>query len=338
MECIIAKDCFEPIHHQHLSLLVKLVANSSDFNSVMIDDPNVFESEAFNSLDKNDKDILADSFNASIIDSTKHEGETVKVSTKGASEDTSKVFSLTEVIDYIQEPLCVLLENDLYDGRFIRCLIHNFGSDRAKSALVHNKIRMGHSGGCGNTKNTLNERLKGFCYKTKFLRVCIVWGGDQEYPDKVVTKYDKDIEDLDTWGIRYRVLCKREMENYLPEDAVKVLASPKYISWFNAYNSLSDIQKDYYDMNDGFKYSKIQYSSANREQLPEGIKELYADVSDANFDILKEGLKIGNFKDTFSSAFETSPYANKATMLARTSSQKNPMELQEIADMINQLL
>lgn len=338
MECLIAKDCFEPIHQQHLSLLVKLVANSSDFNSVIVEDPDVFESEVFNSLDKNDKDILADSFNASIIDSTKREGETVKVSTRDTSMDTLKVFSPKEVVDYIQEPLCVLLENDLYDGRFIRCLIHNFGSDRVKRALEQNKIRMGNSGGCGNTKNTLTERLRGFCYKTKFLRVCIVWDGDHEYPGKKVTKYDKDIEDLDTMGIRYHILYKREMENYMPEDAVRTLVSPQFTSWFNAYNAMSDVQKDHYDMNDGFKYSKVQYTSANREQLPDGVKELYADVSDANFDILKDGLKIGNFKDAFSSAFESSPFANKAALLARTASQENSDELQEIADMINHLL
>lgn len=338
MECIIAKDCFEPIYQQHLSLLIKLVAYSSEFNSVIIEEPEVFENEGYNSLDKNDKDILEASFNANVIGNTTHEGETVKVTAKGSYEDKLKVFSPEEAVQYIKEPLYVLLENDLYDGRFIRCLIHYFGSKRVKCALEVNSIRMAHSGGCGNTKNTLNEKSRGFRFRTKFLRLCIVWDGDQEYPGKVVEKYNKDIEDLNTHGIRYHILCKREMENYLPEEAVKDLASPRFLVWFNAYNAMSDVQKDHYDMNDGFNYSQIQYSSANRDHLPDGVRELFADVSNTNFDLLKEGLKIGHFKDTFSKAFEISPYANKATLLARTASQSNPHELQEIADMINQLL
>lgn len=338
MECVLAKDCFKPIHQKHLSLLIKLVANTSEFNSVLVDNPDVFNDATFDSLDKDDKDILADSFSASVIGSTSHEGERIMVSDKGSVMTSRKVFSPKEAVDYINEPLLVLLENDYYDGRFIKCLIHNFGSNRIKHALAENKIRMAHSGGCGNTMNTMKERLGGFYYKTKFLRICVVWDGDQEYPGQRISKYNKDIQDLNEIGVKYHILCKREMENYLPEEAVKVLASTRFNSWFNAFNAMSDVQKDYYDMNDGFKYSNIPYSSANRDMLPDGVKTLFADVSDTNFDLLKDGLKIGNFKDKFSDAFGTSPYANKATLLTRTSSQTNPNELQEIVDMINQLL
>ena len=128
------------------------------------------------------------------------------------------------------------------------------------------------------------------------------------------------------------------MENYLPEEAVKNLALPKFESWYNAYKFLTDEQKDSYDMNDGFKYAKKQYDSSNRLELPEKIKTLFSSVSDANFDLLKEGLKIGNFKDIYSKAFETSPHVNKASLLSRTANQPNPRELQDIADTINQLL
>lgn len=338
MECKLHNDCFERSHHKSLALLLRLVDYDSDLHKVTVEDPDILNTDVYNELNKDDRDLIADSFNASVINSTPYEGESIDIKSQGSSEYTLKVFTLEEAVRYIKEPLCVLLENDLYDGHFIKCIIRNFGTQRAKVALEKNQIRPGHSGGCGNTKNTLEERIKGFDGKSKFLRIYIVWDGDQRYPEDVVRKYDTDKGSLDTMNIGYHILHKREMENYLPKEAIQELALPRFKAWFSAYCSLTDIQKDYYDLDHGFLYERITYNSANRDQLPPDIKSLYESVSDANFDILKDGLKIGNFKRSFSEQFESSPYSNKATLLARTSTQPNPHELQDIADTINRLL
>lgn len=338
MEFRLHNDCFEHNHYKALSVLLRLVDYENEMHKITVDDPDILNSNLYYDLDKNDRDLITDSFNASVIDSTPYEGESIDVKSQGCSEYTLKVFTLDEAVRYIQEPLWVLLENDLYDGHFIKCLIRNFGTQRAKAALAKNQIRMGHSGGCGNTKNTLEEKIKGFDGKSKFLRIYIVWDGDQRYPKENVTKYDTDKGNLDSMNIGYHILHKREMENYMPKEAIQEIAVPKFRAWFDAYCSLTDIQKDYYDIDHGFLYEKVTYSSANRDQLPSSIKILFESVSNANFDILKEGLKIGNFKRSFSERFESSPYSNKATLLARTLTQPNPHELQDIADAINRLL
>lgn len=338
MECVLKNNCFDKSLTSDLSMLLQCVAYNHKYNTITVKDPAILETSLVKGMDKRDRDVLVDFFNAQVIGSTVYEGEKIEVDAQGTKEDVLKIFTPGEAVRYIGEPLTILVENDLYDGRFVGCVINSFANDRVKNAYKDGFIRNGLSGGCGNAKNTLASRMKTFKWRSKFLRILVIWDSDKEYPNKPDTKYDNDIRELNSKRIKHHVLYKREMENYLPEEAVKDLALPKFESWYNAYKYLTDEQKDSYDMNEGFKYEKIQYDSSNRQELPEKIKTLFSSVSDANFDLLKEGLKIGNFKDTYSKAFETSPHVNKASLLSRTANQPNPLELQDIADTINQLL
>lgn len=338
MQCIINKNCFVNNYLRDLSLIIGLSTYESEYNTVTVNDPSVFETVFFEELIKEDRDILMNAFFAELNQTEPYEGESVIIDAHGNSEDRKKIFSPHEAVTYLKQPLIILLENDRYDGRFVRCVISQFGNARVKTALRNNSIKMGLSGGCGNTRNTLDEVYRSFSYRPKFLRYFVVWDSDREYPGKEVTKYNTDIPTLVEMNIKYHILYKREMENYLPEDAIKDLLRPCLQSWFDAFCSLTAEQKDYYDIDHGFTYNGTSYDSKNRSSLQPEIKTLFNSVSDTNFNILKCGFKVGNFKDRFSHVFEVSPYANKSTLLARTVHQPNPHELQDIVDTINQLL
>lgn len=339
MQCIIGKNCFENGYQRDLSLIIGLSTFEREYNTVTVTDPSIFDNDVYEDLSKEDRDILLNTFYADLNRTEPYEGETVIIDAHGNSEDRRKIFTPHEAVSYLKQPLVILLENDRYDGRFIRRIISELGNARVKSAIQNNTIKMGNSGGCANTGNTLDEAYRGCSCSSKFLRCFVVWDSDREFPHKIVTKYDMYFPVLKEMNIKYHILDKREMENYLPEEAIKVLALPHFKNWFDAYASLSDVQKDYIDINGGFKKDRTTtYDSSNRHEMTEEIKNLFSDVSNANFEYLKGGLKIGDFKDNFSRAFEISPFANKAALQERTAHQPNPHELQDIVDTINQLL
>lgn len=340
MKCIFKDNCFVEKYKEDISLLIGLVAKKSFYHSVTVENDSIFGNISF--LKYEDLCILKLSFISEVTRSYNYQGETIIIDANGDQKYKDKVFTPSESIDYINEKLSIIVENSLYDGRFIKCIIRHFGNQRLIEALNANYIKVNMSGGCTNIINAIEAQLDGFMHKPKFLRCFVLWDSDNFYPPidpiKVDTLSQSNIVFLNNLNIKYHILYKREMENYLPLEAVGELAKRDFVQWFNAFRYLTQTQRDFYDINRGFKYNGKHFDSSNRLTLPDGVKELYASVSDKNFNYLKDGLKIGNFKDKFSNAFETSVFINKASLLKHTDNQPNPNELQEIVDKINSLI
>jgi hypothetical protein len=110
-------------------------------------------------------------------------------------------------------------------------------------------------------------------------------------------------------------------------------------SWANAYLHLSDEQKDYFYTASGFSHDNPSGQDGKFEELSSEIRQFFPNIG-GNYDFLRKGSQLGNFKDSFAELFFTSPYVNKSTMLKRIQHNKstNPNELEQIAQEIRQLL
>jgi len=333
MRCILNKNCFEEGQSRYISTIIGIAVCHADYNEVCVDDDRVFDSEVYSNLSTDDQNLLRLSYENAVIGQDAFTGEIISVDIHGDSESEAKIFSPSEAVDYISEPLSVLVENSLNDGYFIKALIRSFGSYKINKALLENKVRMDNSGGCGNTRNRILSYLQGNP-KPKNLRLYIIWDSDKEYVLHEQNKYNKDIEDLADLNVNYHILCKRAIENYMPDEALRQLCGKPFLSWYNAYSHLTAIQKDYYCVADGFTH----YKAETKGGMPEAVVAFFSDLSETNWNYLKDGFKMGNFKTEYPKMFEDTRFVYKASLLERTSHQDNPSELPDLVSEIEALL
>lgn len=329
MLCKIDNSCFEQGSIDELTCLFSNISLSSGLNRIFVR-PKSLKTTTFQSLPPNLQGIIKQSLIAN-VNSSPYQGEVIDVCMKGHLETTKKIFDIQEAINYVNLPVCVYVENIRNDGYFLNCIIKHFGSSRIKKALENNKIRAEHLGGCGSTKAVFSRREQDFKNKIKFFRYYVLWDSDKEFSDDTNPKFNRAICDLNGWKIKHHVLEKREAENYLPEDAIRELCGPNNDDWFNAFLHLTDEQKDFYDMQCGFKIA-----ACDRNSMKEEIKKLYSTVSDTNWDCLSKGSGIANFKELSLKQFEESSYVHKQSLLKRMP--QNPDELSNIAAELEKIL
>lgn len=329
MLCKIDNSCFERGSVDELTCLFSNISLSSGLNRIFVR-PKSLKTITFQSLPPNLQGIIKQSLIAN-VNSSPYQGEVIDVCMNGHLEMARKIFSIQEAIDYVTSPVLVYVENIQNDGYFLNCIIKHFGSSRVKKALEKNKIRPEHLGGCGSTKAVFSRKEQEFRNKIKFFRYYVLWDSDQEFFDDTNHKYDRAICDLNKWKIKYHILKKREAENYLPDDAIRELCGSNNNDWFNAFLHLTDEQKDFYDMQCGFKIA-----ACDRNSMKEEIKNLYSNVSDANWDRLSKGSGIANFKERSLKQFEESSYVHKQSLLKRMP--QNPDELSDIASELEKIL
>ena len=138
---------------------------------------------------------------------------------------------------------------------------------------------------------------------------------------------DKLFKYLTANNIPYHELTKREMENYLPDEVINIIdGNDNYIK---SYLSLSPIQKDYFDIENGFEDKNIS-------SFDQGIQNLYDGLSNEVISIFRKNkLNIDNFKTEFPKLFEQ---ATQEHLKNRTTNQSNPSEIEDILDKITKLL
>ncbi|MCQ2104657.1 MAG: hypothetical protein MJZ26_02590 [Fibrobacter sp.] len=348
MLCRIDDSCFERGAIEELIGLLSIISLSSGINSILVR-PKSLKTGSFKSLPQSLQNIIKQSINVNMTLPT-YRGEVIDVCMNGHSEIVKKVFNIQEAIDYVTLPMYVYVENIQNDGYFLNCIIKHFGSTRIKKALEKNKILPQHLGGCGSTKAIFSRKEQDFKNKIKFFRYYVLWDSDREFFGDENHKYDRAISDLNKWNIKYHILEKREAENYLPEDAIQEICGV-HSDWFNAFMHLTDIQKDFYDIQCGFRIRNKFRSSYTPEQDPdkmvvctacdrnfmkEEIKKLYSTISDSNWNYLSNGSGIANFKERLSKQFEESSYVHRQSLQKRMS--QNPNELSDIASELEKIL
>ena len=359
---LISKDIFDESKDEkgklELSFLVHLITIKQSYE-LLIDDSDVLSSDFVKGMGDNETRIFELAFTRSMASSAQCD---CQISKSGEYETKKKIFAREEAIMYLLQPLSLLVENSVNDTHFLRALFRAYATQEClKTAERNNELQFVNAGGCTNVERFIKAQVAHYGGKTKFLRYWVLLDGDKRYPHHVVTKYHKVVRKLHEWNVEYHILDKRSMENYMPDDAIDLMQIKNNINWINAYKSLSEEQKDYFNVAGGFyedlsKENRVKacdkekrHSDKDKNKrrvsfvrpfLPSEQQNLYRNVSPAHFKALERAMhlpKSGSFKEVFPTYFNESVVTRKS-LDDRVSEQSNPNELQEIVESIQKLL
>jgi hypothetical protein len=243
------------------------------------------------------------------------------------------VFSLEEAIRFFHQELFIIIEHSENDAHILEALFKNF-KKLSKKIVRHQKngwVSPSMGGGTG-IEAAIRSRLDLFKDLPKenhhYLRCFVLTDSDKKHPNMPLdTGKQNLITFLEERNIPYHILEKREMENYLPDEAFDEIEDNE--EFIAAYKDLTPQQKDYLDIENGF-------GGKNLASLNENIQALYEDIK---FDStpLRSGIIYNDFKKEFPKLFRNKT-VTQATLLAKTQHQTNPNELQDIITKISQLL
>jgi hypothetical protein len=299
----------------------------NDYHDFFCDLEEIEKSPIFKILTSDEKSIIFEYYEKIITNSINSFDITI------TEDSTDATFNLVESIRYLNQPVSIILENSNNDKYFLEALFKNF---KTRSKQINKHIKAGDlvyvmAGGKENIQHLLTAKLDEFKYlpkeKHKYLRAIVIFDSDKLFPSPNSSN-NKLIDSLTDLEISYHELEKREMENYMPD-----------IIFFNIndefcrkYLEMNPIQKDFFDIQNGFKDKDIN-------DFPVPIQELYNQMSDDNFSYFRKNeFQIeGSFKADFPKFF-LSDDVNQENLKHRVSHQENPNELEEILDKINQLL
>lgn len=342
-----------------LSFLLHIIIYKHRYE-LKVTDAEVLDSYSFSKLTQTEQNIIEEEVTQTIMTSTTNTDCEVK--SGGDVEDTKKIFSPSEAIIYLLQPLSVILENVLNDSHFIKALFQLFDTTGELMRRTNEGwIRFENAGGCSNVRNFLTSRIKTYGDKQKFLNCYVLLDGDRRYPSdpEPGKKYKRLISDLNNLKVGNHILEKRSMENYMTDEAIESFRNVENQGWINAYLTLNACQKDFFSIAEGFtkdinkdqkatvrhKESLLMTKDLDRRKvsyvrgfLPIAEQSFFGSVSKGNFLHLEKGLKMKDFKVKFPEKFSDRVVIYKANMLSRTSHQNNPQELQHIVDSIFALI
>ncbi len=344
-------DLFNVGNFRTLNLLIQLCLDRDRYR-LYTDLVSLQANDSFKRLDFVDREILTQIYNEAMQnqDIQKRQKRIVDVDylVKITPNDLANEpieFNLDEARTFFNQPVSIVLENSLNDAYLMQAIIHHFDdSDKLKRHLENRWIQFDNSGGCSNLENFINTKLSSFNTLPKapfhYLRCFVLLDSDRISPLKRKEhKHADRIRFLRRNRIAHHVLEKRNMENYMPIEAFKEWKDGKLDNWVDAYEHLSEKQKDYFNINVGFSKKNGRGESIyKRKELDDEIRHLYDDIWESCYRTLDKGFKLQDFKRDFPKKFIESPNVNKKTLLNRTSEQKNPTEFLEIVQKINDLL
>lgn len=153
-----------------------------------------------------------------------------------------------------QSPLEIFVENRIGDGAFIRRVVAELDRELHKYLQTDAEcVRIDSVGGKTQMAEVVERRCRGWVRP----RLVVVVDSDQLAPSSSgatpsveASRLKKKCDDL---GVPCWVLAKREAENYLPSVLLEVRpnASMEHQRRLDAWSSLSEDQKDFYDMKQG---------------------------------------------------------------------------------------
>lgn len=326
----IKSDIFTDIGNlKDVNYLIGLFSNNRRYGYFC--DISVIEgTELYKNLLDIDKLIIEEYFNKFISEST-------KMDFRIECNSSPTTFNLEEAKRYFIQPFIIILENRLNDSYFLNALIANFKkrSKIIKRHLDNGWLDYGNGGGLDNIINEVNAMMKPFenlpKENHKYLRCFVLVDSDKKFPNDT-TKQNREnlFQFLNSVCIPYHELEKREMENYLPDEVIEIIENNN--DFIQAYLRLDNLQKDYFDLEEGF--------TENLNSSSTEIQKLYANVSEEDYKVLRNN-KIqlsSNFKSEFPKLFSHQKVTQEA-LKNRVSHQANdPNELETILDIISKSL
>lgn len=244
--------------------------------------------------------------------------------------------TLDEAISFLNQPVCLVLENSQNDKHFFEAIVRNF-TNKSKQIAKHlskNWLIYGNAGGCTNVEAFLTEKIESFKDLPKpgnfYIRCFVLIDSDSEYPEQIKPERATLSKFLKENNIPYHFLSKREMENYLPDNAfIDAVGSE---SFKKTYLSLNPIQKDYMDIEKGIK-------AVNLDNVYDPIGSLYSNLGEVDRNIIRnKGLNMEGYKSSFPLLFK-SEKVTQESLLQRTSHQGDlSNEHGQILDKINEII
>ena len=241
-------------------------------------------------------------------------------------------FNLSEAIIFIEEKFELILENDMYDGEFVDCLLREFNEKSKK--IIHfkenNWFKYQNAGGATGIINTLQQKINHFGNR-KFLKCFVLVDSDLEFPQLENLKRKKLVEFCEENRIPYHILYKREIENYLPLDIFNEI-NPISLFVRTYIDKLDNNQRDFIDVEKG-----LRKSMKNMEIDKKEVHDFFSNLIEDDFNNLRNGIssEFENFKRDYAELFRK---AKREGLLERTNNQINTKELEGILDKITAIL
>ncbi|MDI9882128.1 hypothetical protein [Flectobacillus longus] len=364
----ITKDVFVNSDFKALNFLFQIlsyypsIATKPRYN-IVIEIEKVLDTENFKklaSIEPNLSSFLEEEYNAYVTSSA--------IPYKITSKRGTSNFNIEEAILFLNQPVSIILENNKNDSEFILAIIKHFGNinnyNKAQEHIDNAWLQFENAGGCGNIPNFMEgflNRFKALARKNSrnisdYFRGVIILDSDTDFPTQP-SKHDTLLNKIQKLGIdinSIHILKKRAMENYLPIESFEELQKQRAVSknndlnnWISTYRHLSNTQKDFLNISDGFPPKKDKFNSGNiRKPVDTNILSLFSlRLSDKNFKYLDVGFTYmgfdnfnnlktsGSFKDEFPNLFRKS-IITKINLKDRD----GIGELQSILDKITALL
>lgn len=350
----IKDDIFESVDDGNLTYLLKILfdmpkGSQNHRADLLVNIGNIIDSPIFQGLSSTDQGLIEDSVKLFSYE----ENITVKYKVSNAEKEC---YNLEEATAFFQEPLWIVVENSMNDSNFVKAIIHHF--DDSKKFLIdclNNRwVQFANAGGSA-AKHEINNKLTAFdslaarysSKNEKYFKGFVIMDGDRDYPQQdVKDEYIKLCEFLDFKNIKWHILEKRAMENYMPDETIADIKNikststrhddRKCIEWINVYQLLSNDQKNH-----------LKFQSSKRyEDLELPAQTLYLNQLPTNYSILHEGINYRDnesngidederrFKNSFPKLFLFSPHVNKMSLQNRCGNN----ELQNIYNSIKSLV
>lgn len=350
----IKDDIFESVDDGNLTYLLRIIfekpRGSLNYRAnLVVNIGNIIDSEIFQGLSSTDQGLIEDSVKLFAYE------ENIDINYIISNAD-AECYNLEESITFLKEPLWIVLENSKNDSNFIKALIYHFDDDKKflTDCLKNRWIDFANASGSG-AKNQIKGKLESFDnlvaqYSTKnekYYRGFVILDGDRDNPmQSQKSDYNNLILFLDSKGIKWHILEKRAMENYIPDEVLNQVGILKGLSrksedkncikWINVYKSLQDIQKNFLKFSGQSLFTDLDAETQN----------LYSDQQVTNYSILHNGISYRDnetvqldederrFKNSFPKLFLTSPHVNKESLKNRCGNN----ELQTIYNSIKSLV
>lgn len=178
--------------------------------------------------------------------------------------------SPSDAVKALETPAFVIVENGESDRAFLEAMLRAFGRVALKAALDRGMWEVVSAGGGGEIPKRVAERLAQIGNGPR--RVLLLSDSDRLIPGEQ-TKTVKDITACArAHGVTAILLGKREIENYLPYEALWEKSRRR--KQCNAYLQLTQTQRDHYDMKKGFGVHK----ETGKVSIPAAQRELFASV------------------------------------------------------------
>lgn len=212
----------------------------------------------------------------------------------------------------LSAPLTLFVEDADSDGEFWVTIWTAGQRERLKKAFDARRIEFAHCGG----KTKIAQRFaRWFTRRAPGpLRALVLKDSDKMWPNHAPTDHTKELEVILPLGTHLHVLQKREIENYLPSQALKrreqydhknpseLSVSIRRLARRLALERLSDEARSFYDMKSGFPRLKDPSKPPSAEYT--NHMALFANVSLEDQEQLRLGISEGS-SDKISDLFET---------------------------------